>query len=454
MHDRSSVRLAKTPPLSALPPNDEHAERAVIGAVLISPDLFALAGDLAPDDFYRRSHAAIWSAIQALAAKGSPLDAVTVANELRSIGRVGELDGGTVQITHILNSVPAATEQAFEAYARIVQTKASQRTILQRVQLAAAELREDQIEDLAAWRSALAGDIEREDRTTAATSAVSYDQGLKDLAVRFWTPRARLSTGLLGVDTLMGGLFGGDLVVVAARPGMGKTSFAMQVAERVAEQGKHVAVISCEMPSGELFGRMLSSRAGVPFARVRAGTMTPEERASLTDASQALRAAGRRIHVFDAAQPTIEAVRSIVGRFRRSVERSGGLGLVVVDYIQIMGLRDPSDRNGSVGHITAGLKAMAKTFDVPVLALSQLNRAVESRTNKRPTLADLRDSGSVEQDADVVAFLFRAGAYETPRKTSGPAELDVAKNRNGDTGVAHLEWCGPRTRFSDPDGTL
>lgn len=435
-----------------LPPSDERAEAAVIGAVLINPDLFALAGDLAPDDFYRRSHAAIWSAIQALAAKASPLDSVTVANELRSIGRAGELDGGTVQLTHILNSVPAATEQAFEAYVRIVQTKASQRTILRRVQLAAAELYEGQIPDLAAWKSSLAADIEREDRTTAATSGVSYDQAVRDLVARFWTPRARLSTGLLGVDAIVGGLFGGDLVIVAARPSMGKTSFAMQVAESVATQGKHVVVLSCEMEAPELFGRMLSSRSVVPFARQRAGTLSHHDIAALTDASQAIRSAGRRISVFDGAQPTIETVRSLVGRARREGEREKGpLGLVVVDYIQNMALRDPSDRNGSVGHITAGLKAMAKTLGVPVLALSQLNRAVETRNNKRPTLADLRDSGSVEQDADIVAFLYRGGYYESPRKTSGPAELDVAKNRNGDTGVAHLEWCGPRTRFSDPE---
>lgn len=428
------------------PPHDLDAEQAVIGGALLDPRLLVHA-KVAAEDFYSRAHGTTWKAVLAVNASSQPVDAVSVATWMKDRNLVDEV-GGIPGILSMLETPGGVSEAAFEGYQATILRLSSARRVLQRLQLAVAEVYEG-VPDLTAWRSTLANEIASEG-VDVGGAAMSYEDALKRLAARFWVKRDRVLTGLTALDAQIGGFFEGDLTVIAARPGMGKTSFAWQLVHAVASQGYRGAFLSCEQPPEEIFGRALSGEAEVPFSVVRSGGLTEYDKGKLIHASQRIREDMKRISVFDLTQPSVDFMRSLLMREKARVERDGEkLGIVVIDYLQIMKMLNPADRNGSVGHITATLKATAKELKLPIVLLSQLNRAVESRTDKRPNMADLRDSGSIEQDADNIMFLYRDGYYERNRTPQGPAEIDVAKQRNGEAGCVYVHWNGPRTRFED-----
>lgn len=439
--------MSRLPQPARLPPHDLDAEHALLASAMLDPRLLTQSA-LMPQDFFSGMHARVWEAIQEVAAEGVPVDVVSVATKLRDRGRIDEV-GGVQALTELLLTPAGVSEAAFTGFQETVMRHANARAVLRRIQLAEAQLYEGVI-NLVDWRSALAQDIATEDRASDARP-VGFDEALKTIAARFWTPRERLKTGLYDLDVQIGGLFGGDLTVLAARPGMGKTSLAWQIAANVAKyEDTRAAFLSCEQPPEEIFGRALSGEAGVPFSKVRSGEIDGTAQAALVYASHRIREAMRCVDVFDLTQPSVEQVRSLLVREKARLARNGKkLGVVVIDYLQIMKMLNPTDRNGSVGHITATLKATAKELMLPIVLLSQLNRAVESRTDKRPTMGDLRDSGSIEQDADNILFIYREGYYQRQRTPTGPAEIDVAKCRNGEPGRVDVFWNGPRTRFQN-----
>lgn len=426
----------------SLPPNDFEAEAACLCAALLSPARIANS-KLRPEHFYARRHATIWAGILAASAKGE-VDPVSVASELKALGRWEEIPKG--YLVETLNAAPSLSETAWQAYERAVLDTFARREALKIIQAAQAELYEGFDVPTAEYLQSTAKSILGIVACQQSARISTYDEAITSL-VRNAASRAatKVSTGLAFLDEAMGGLFPGDLTVIAARPGMGKTSLATQMCSAVATAEKRALFVSLEMPAEEVFGRALGSASGVPFSVIRGGKLTVQDATRLQRGSERIRAAQRRVAVVEMFGPSVQDIRRVV------VEQiaHAPLHLVAIDYLQLMKLANPKDVVNSIQEITAGLKALAKEFRVPIILLSQLNRGVESRDNKRPSLSDLRASGSIEQDADNVILIYRAGYYSTPKQHTGPAELDLAKCRNGEPQVVAVHWDGPSTSFSD-----
>jgi replicative DNA helicase len=440
-----------------VPPYSLPAEMAVLGSVMISPTCWdALDGALEAEDFYRQDHQIIWREMGKLADAQKPLDAITVSDALEAASLLDQC-GGMAYLLTLAKDTPSAVNA--KSYAEIVREKADFRQLIASgVAMSDRAYRPNgaAVEDLIAEAErAIYALAQRRERSKGGPEQIddamkkAVDNTESAYLRRLSGEVAGLSTGFAALDAETEGLHPGDMVIVAGRPSMGKTSLAMQIAEHVGVRaGKTVAVFSLEMPSDQLSQRMLSSVGRIPLNRLRSGAMEDDDWPRLVSATAQI--AQKAIYIDDAPAPTVGEIRS---RCRRLARTAGGLHLVVVDYLQLIDakLREGT-RNDEISAVSRGLKALAKELNVPVIALSQLNRSLEQRTDKRPIMSDLRDSGAIEQDADVILFLYRDEVYSKGRckdEDKGVAEVIIGKQRNGPIGTVRLRFEGEYTRFED-----
>ena len=444
--------ITAVPQTSRVPPQAPEAEQAVLGGLLVDTRRWDEVADIVRgEDFYLRQHREIFSAIGALQEGGQPVDIVTTSEWLKNQGTL-EPAGGLAYLGELANRTPGTTNVV--AYAKIVRERSVLRALLD----AAAEISEKAYQPEGLDTEALIDFAERTvfgiaDNDRRALSGFQSIQGLLTQAVdrieELYQSGAGItgvSTGFKDLDNLTSGLQDADLVVIAGRPSMGKTSLAMNLAENAAVGSKlPVAVFSMEMPGQQLAMRMLSSLGRINAHRVRTGQLTQDDWPRLTSAMGLLDEAP--IFVDDTPALTPSELRS---RVRRLTREHGKLGLVIVDYLQLMQTGESSENRAvEVANITRALKVIAKEARVPVAVLSQLNRGLEQRPNKRPIMSDLRESGAIEQDADLILFIYRDEVYNEDSPEKGTAEIIVAKQRNGPTGTVRLTFLGEYTRFEN-----
>jgi replicative DNA helicase len=435
------------------PPHSVEAEQAVLGGLMLDTQAWDQVGDsVATEDFYRPDHRLIFDSISDLVAESRPVDVVTVSERLASRGKLDDV-GGLAYLSTLVRDTPTAANA--RAYAQIVREKSLLRSLVS----AGHAISSSVFNDEGASARDLVNEAERRVFEIAERGARRTDGAqwvrrmLPGLIEKIdeWhsNPDAMrgLATGFVDFDRRTGGLRGGDLVIVAGRPSMGKTTLAINMAENVAlapDVKGSVLVFSMEMPSEQLMTRMLASWGGVPLHDIRSGRVTDHDWARISSATSQLQEA--RIFIDESPGLTPTELRA---RARR-VKREHGLDLVVVDYLQLMQVTGTKENRATeISEISRGLKALAKELDVPVIALSQLNRSVEQRENKRPVMSDLRESGAIEQDADMILFIYREEVYDKNSPRKGEADIDLAKHRNGETGHFILTFQGQFTRFQN-----
>ena len=436
-------------------PHDLVAEQSVLGAVFISPETMAsLADELVPDDFYKPANKIVFKTMLSLLEKGEPIDATTMVSALTNQGDISNI-GGMTYVVELVNSTP--TSKNVEHYAKLVKEKATLRKVI-------AELSES-------LSSAYQGDIsineiiEKTEKSILDISNQNVGNGFRNVAdildthMQIVETRSQtdgfvtgLSTGFVGLDKITTGLHEGNLIILAARPAMGKTALALNIAKYVAtKEGKPAVIFSLEMGAEELIERMLASEGMVPAYHLKTGNLSTDEWKRLVQAQNNLYDAP--IFVDDTAGIRISEIRS---NARKLAQEMGGLGVIIIDYLQLITGAKGENRQQIVSEISRELKILAKDLKVPVIALSQLSRAVEQRQDKRPMLADLRESGSIEQDADIVAFLYRDAYYQKEQVDSQEAnnvtELILEKNRHGSLGTVKLYFHKEYTKFSSVEG--
>lgn len=442
----------KTDPLlNRTPPHDLDAEASLLSAIFINNDvLMDVVEVLNPDDFYKGAHKKIFRVIMELSANEEPADLVTVANALNEKGELEGI-GGPAYLASVCDTAPVAVNAL--QYAKIIQGKSALRQLIN----ASSRTIERCLEDKGDFKDIL-------DEAEAAVFQIAEKKSgsafkslgeLIDLNIDQLEEQQGKAGGLSGLDTgyprlnqITSGLQGSDLIILAARPSMGKTAFALNIARNVAVlERKPVAVFSLEMSCDQLSMRLLTSEARIDSNRLRTGFISPEDWQNATDAAGIL----NEMPIFIDDTPSI-SVMDLRAKARKLYQKNGELGLVVIDYLQLMKAPFRSDRRDlEIAEISRSLKGLAKELNVPVLALSQLNRMLEQRSDKRPMMSDLRESGAIEQDADIIAFIYRDEVYnkepDNPKK--GTAEIIVAKNRNGAIGTAHMVFNGQYTRFEE-----
>ncbi len=435
-----------------VPPHSIDAEQAVLGGLMLENRAWERVSDrITEEDFYRRDHRLVFRAIAALAERGAPFDVVTIAEHLEKAGELNTA-GGLPYLGTLAANTPSAAN--IQAYADIVRERSILRQLIQTgTEVAdsafrpegrdAAEL-VDHAEKLIfriAERGArgLGGFTSIRDLLTRVVDRI-------DTLYQLDEPITGLATGFADFDELTSGLQPADLIIVAGRPSMGKTTFAMNLAEHAAIKSKvPVAVFSMEMPGEQLAMRMMSSLGRIDQHRVRTGKLHDEDWPRLTSAMDLLAESPLFIDDSSALTPT-----ELRARARRLKREHGELGLIVVDYLQLMqvpGTRE--NRATEISEISRSLKSLAKELNVPVVALSQLNRSLEQRPNKRPVMSDLRESGAIEQDADVIVFIYRDEVYNEDSPQKGIAEIIIGKQRNGPIGHVNLTFLGQYTRFEN-----
>lgn len=432
-------------------PHDLVAEQSVLGAVFISPETMAsLADELVPDDFYKPANKIVFKTMLSLLEKGEPIDATTMVSALTNQGDISNI-GGINYVVELVNSTP--TSKNVEYYAKLVKEKATLRKVI-------ADLSES-------LSSAYQGDIsineiiEKTEKSMLDISNQNAGTGFRNVAdildthMQMVETRSQtdgvvtgLSTGFVGLDKITTGLHEDNLIILAARPAMGKTALALNIAQYIAvKEKKPVAIFSLEMGAESLIERMLASEGMVEGYHLKTGNLSVEEWSRLVHAQGNLYDAP--IFVDDTAGIRISEIRS---KARKLAQEMGGLGVIIIDYLQLITGSKGENRQQIVSEISRELKILAKDLKVPVIALSQLSRAVEQRQDKRPMLADLRESGSIEQDADIVAFLYREAYYQKEQADSQEAnnvtELILEKNRHGSLGTVKLYFHKEYTKFS------
>ena len=434
-----------------VPPNSLEAEQAVLGGLMLNNEAwFELVSEVRSQDFYQTRHQIIFDAMMTLANADEPIDAVTVAEQLRSKGLLDK-SGGVIYLAELADNTLGGSNVL--AYGRIVKERSVMRqlvgaankivddvfspegkdsaTLLNMAEQAVFEIAEDRGGDQS-------GPSKASDLVKGAVEKVEFlfnnQGGITGLA-----------TGFTDLDKKTAGLQSSDLVIVAARPSMGKTAFSVNMVEHAVMNNQSVLVFSMEMPSEQIVMRMLSSLGRIDQTRLRTGDLQDEDWHRFTSAVSQLR--DKRLYVDDTPALTPGDVRS---RARRVAREAGGLDLVVVDYLQLMRTADKSEsRAGEISEISRSLKALAKEMRCPVIALSQLNRALEQRPDKRPMMSDLRESGAIEQDADVILFIYRDEVYNEATEDKGIAEIIIGKQRNGPIGKIRLSFIGNLTKFEN-----
>ena len=437
------------PNIRKIPPHSLEAEESVLGGILIDNNALDRAVEfIVADDFYREAHRKIFRAMQELNQRGEPVDLVTLTDALRARGELQDI-GGAAYLGELVEKVPTAAHVAF--YARIVRHKAVVRSLIQATtEIAALGFESsadvDQLLDDAehkifeiSERKVRPSFFRIRDIMVDSMKAIEQLYERKELVTG-------VPTGFVDLDRMTAGPQPADLIVIAGRPSMGKTAFALNIAQYTALTAKvGVAVFSLEMAKEQLVLRLLCSEARVDQSKVRAGFAAERDFPKL--AMAASRLAEAPIYIDDTPALSVLELRAKARRLKR--ERESKLGLIVVDYLQLMRGHDGVDsREQEISGISRSLKALAKELSVPVIALSQLNRQVENRAEKRPIMADLRESGAIEQDADVIAFLYRPIVYDKNAEERA-AEVIIAKQRNGPIGTVPLTFMSEYTRFEN-----
>jgi replicative DNA helicase len=431
-----------------------EAEQSVLGGLLLDNLAWDRAGDLLTDgDFYRHEHRLIYGAIGVLIAGNKPADVITVFEQLQGLGKAQDC-GGLAYLNALAQSVPSAANM--RRYAEIVR----ERSILRKLIAASDDIATSAFNPQGRAVSTVLDEAESKIFQIGEEGSRQKQgfQGIDKLVVQLIDRVQELHdngaeevtgvrTGFYDLDRMTAGLQKGDLIVLAARPSMGKTAFALNIAEHVAvQEGLPVLVFSMEMGASQLALRLVGSLGRIDQQRLRTGKLDSGEWERLTDAVERLGQV--QLYIDETAALTNAELRA---RARRMARQFGTLGLIVIDYLQLMSGSSGSDENRAteLGEISRGLKALAKELQCPVIALSQLNRSVESRNDKRPMMSDLRESGAIEQDADIIMFIYRDDYYNKDSKEPGVSEIVIGKQRNGPVGTVKLTFLKPLTRFDN-----
>jgi replicative DNA helicase len=437
-----------------VPPHSVEAEQSVLGGLLLDNLAWDRAGDLLTDsDFYRYEHRLIYAAIGALVSGSKPADVITVFEQLQSLGKAADC-GGLAYLNALAQSVPSAANM--RRYAEIVR----ERSILRKLIAASDDIATSAFNPQGRQVSTVLDEAESKIFQIGEEGSRQKQgfQGIDKLVVSLIDRVQELHdngaeevtgvrTGFYDLDRMTAGLQKGDLIVLAARPSMGKTAFALNIAEHVAvQEGLPVLVFSMEMGASQLALRLVGSLGRINQQNLRTGRLDSGEWERLTDAVERLGQV--QLYIDETAALTSSELRA---RARRMARQFGTLGLIVIDYLQLMSGSSGSDENRAteIGEISRGLKALAKELQCPVIALSQLNRSVETRNDKRPMMSDLRESGAIEQDADIIMFIYRDDYYNKDSKEPGVSEIVIGKQRNGPVGTVKLTFLKPLTRFDN-----
>jgi replicative DNA helicase len=437
---------------AVVPPHDLDAERAVIGAMLVSEAAVSVVGEtLAAEDFYSETHRVLYGTMMRLYSRGEPIDQLTLSDELRSVGEFDRI-GGRQYVFRLVESVPTAANAA--RYAEIVRGKALLRAVIDagsRIQQEAFSEPDDVTQAIDAAEQLIYGVSNRQLKDHLAPVSELAPSAL-EMIQRLYEQEGEVTgveSGFEDLDRLTTGFHKSDLVVLAARPAMGKTAMALNAIWHAAgDKGLPVAIFSLEMSKEQLVQRLISQTTRIRTQDLRSGNVKAEDWPKLVRGVAEV--AKAPIWIDDTAGITLMEMRAKVRRLVSRLNAQGGLplSLVVVDYLQLMVGSSRENRQQEISEISRGLKVLARDLDVPVLAIAQLSRAVEARHDKRPLLSDLRDSGAIEQDADMVMFLYRDEYYNSDSDDKGIAEVIVGKHRNGPTGKVQLAWLEQYTKFA------
>lgn len=432
-------------------PHDLLAEQAVLGSIFLDHDKIHIASEyLTKDSFFKLSHGMLFNIMQDLSDKGDPIDPVSVKSALDSIGQFEQV-GGMAFLASLINAVP--TSAHIEHYSKVVAEKSRARKVIEDLSQSISSVYDGQ-KDL--------NEILSQTEQNLSTISNEQKKGFKPIIDVIDSTKSILdersqkvgdvtgtSTGFTDFDQITTGLHEDNLIIIAARPAMGKTAFALNIAQNVAKSSdKAVAIFSLEMGAESLVERMLSAEGLIPSYHVRTGNLSESEWRRMISAQERL--AKGKIFIDDTAGIRISEIRS---KAKRLAQENGGLGLIVIDYLQLIEGRGRENRQQEVSEISRQLKILAKELKVPVIALSQLSRGVDQRNDKRPILSDLRESGSIEQDADIVAFLYREAYYkrDEQEEPDNVTELILEKNRHGSLGTVQLFFLKEYAKFSNKE---
>ena len=435
-----------------VPPHSIEAEQAVLGGLMLDNNAWERVSDAVSDgDFYRHDHRLIFRAVVTLAERNSPFDVVTLSEQLDKEGHLSQV-GGLAYLGELAKNTPSVAN--IKAYAQIIRERATLRQLIGisndiadmayapqgKSAVEVLDEAERQIFQIAEARPKAGGPVGINEILVKTIDRIdglfNTNQGLTGI-----------STGFTDLDGMTSGLQPADLVIVAGRPSMGKTTFAMNLVENaVLRSDKVILVFSLEMPSDSIVMRMLSSLGRIDQTKVRSGKLDDDDWPRLTSAVNLLNE--RKLFIDDTAGISPTEMRA---RARRLAREHGDIGMIMVDYLQLMRIPGSSgdNRTNEISEISRSLKALAKEFNCPVIALSQLNRSLEQRPNKRPVNSDLRESGAIEQDADIIMFVYRDEVYHPETEYKGVAEIIIGKQRNGPIGTCRLAFIGKYTRFDN-----
>lgn len=433
--------------LKRVPPQSLDAEESVLGGVLLdSHSLDRVVELMREQDFYRESHRKIFRAMVALSERGEPIDLITLTDVLRSKGELQEI-GGATYLAEMQEKIPSAANIAH--YAKIVREKAVLRGLINVCQEIAGRCYSgpDEIDQFLDEAERLIYDVSEKRARPAFSKLGDMIMDTIKLVERLYEKKelvTGVATGFLDLDAKTAGLQPSDLIIVAARPSMGKTAFVLNVAQYAALHGNvPVAIFSLEMSKEQLVMRMLCSEARVDNAKVRTGYLGERDFPRL--AMAAGRLSDAPIYIDDTPGQNVLEMRAKA----RRLKREANIGLLIIDYLQLMRGFAQENRTQELSEISRSLKSLAKELNIPVIALSQLNRQVELRADKRPIMSDIRESGSIEQDADVIMFIYRDEVYKQDSQDEGIAEVIIGKQRNGPTGTVRLTFRREYTRFEN-----
>lgn len=434
------------------PPHSAEAEQAIIGGLMLDNQVWdKISTKLCEADFYRTEHRILFRSVVALAKKDQPFDVVTLLDALKSVNELDDA-GGEAYLFELANNTPSVANVS--AYADIVREKSVQRQLI----AVATEIADSaynpegrevpELLDMAESRVFAIGEQTGGDGGPESIKSVLVRAVEKiDALYHNGDSITGLATGLSDLDEMTSGLQPSDLVIVAGRPSMGKTTLVMNMAEHAAiKSGKPVLVFSMEMPSDSLAMRMMSSLGRIDQHKIRTGKLDDDDWPRVTSAVHMLSEAPLFIDDTPALSPS-----EMRARARRLAKEHGSVGLIVVDYLQLMKIPgfNAENRTAEISEISRSLKSLAKELQAPVIALSQLNRSLEQRSDKRPVMSDLRESGAIEQDADLICFIYRDEVYNEDSPDKGTAEIIIAKQRNGPIGKVRVAFIGKYTRFED-----
>lgn len=437
-------------PLSeGLAPFSQEAEQAVIGAVLVSPDIYlTLAAFLRNDDFYFLRHGYIWEALRRISDRNDQIDYVTLVDELRAFNLLDEI-GGPPYLLYLANNTPSAYHA--ESYGRLVERAAVRRRLLSAADEIKEIARDEQLSTekvITEAEQKLFSVTERGTQKDIIPMRVAIDESFERIEYLYQHPDEPLGlpTGFKDLDKMLGGLQRSDLLIFAGRPGMGKSSFLLSMALNAASlYNARVLIFTLEMGHEQLVQRFLSMETGINTQKMRTGQLSPQEWQKFVHATGRL----GNLSVFIDDTPALSPIQ--MRTKCRRVAHEHGLDLVILDYIQLMNAGGVFENNRvqEISYISRNIKELARELNVPVFTAAQLSRAVEQRQDKRPQLSDLRESGSLEQDADIVAFLYRDSVYNEASESPNKADIIVAKHRNGPTGTISLYFENSLTKFTD-----